>query len=333
MLKWLTWIAVVVLVPVTYWSAVSCLLAADVVGQGEYVDQLRAANPRWDCSAWSDASKILDENGTLGAGAAEDPDGECVSVFQRKQVEAIRIFDYWDRTSWADWAAPTRNETETRLKELQQFTGLHYLGIEGGIGLKDTDLSHLTGLNVLHTLEICGERWLSDTAVESNTMPLDGLEYRRARYKWHSITDVGVMHIAHLTNLRRLVLECPDVTDTGVERLANLTGLTYLSLNGCAITGKGIAAIQCLDQMEELHCRDTSFGDQSVKFLTTMVALKIVDISGTAVSDAGLMQLVGCPLLETVYVYGTRCTSFGVKALNEQRVASCHKEVSVYGVE
>jgi hypothetical protein len=315
-------------------AVLHCGLSVEGMDQGTCLVELRKKNPRWELSAWADSSLILDDDFTLGRGFAENAGGVRVSEFDQRDVEAIRVVDYCDRVfSWQEYYAPRLNESETRLKELSHLGKLRYLGFDGGVGLRDSDLLNLAGLTAISTLEISGERWTSPSSVESSTKPIVGEGYRRARYRWHTITDDGLVHIAKLTNLMRLVLECSEVTDAGVERLAAISGLRYLTLNGCAISGECVKALRVLRELEEMECRDTSFEDQSVDHLVSMKSLRLVDLSGTAITDIGLSRLRLCPSLETIYAFGTRCTRRAAERLNAQRVADGKSAISVFGAE
>jgi len=133
--------------------------------------------------------------------------------------------------------------------------------------ITDNDLSRLVGLKQLEELNICG----------------------------NEISDEGLIHIAQLTTLQYLDLSFTHITDDGLQHLQRLTNLQSLLLNGLddddQLTDAGIRYLVPLVQLSELRLNGAHITDQSVDALLTFRNLRMLDISGTRISEEGYRRL------------------------------------------
>ncbi len=106
--------------------------------------------------------------------------------------------------------------------------------------LTATDLTHVTGLSSLQSLDLMNAGVTDQVAKE-----LAHLTTLRTLDLWdNKITDQGVKHLAELTALQTLDLRRTNVTDQGVKHLAELTALQTLYLNDTNVTDQGVARLK-----------------------------------------------------------------------------------------
>ena len=110
--------------------------------------------------------------------------------------------------------------------------------------------------------------------------------------------DVGLSHIAGLTQLRDLLLDHSSISDAGLRHLERLTQLEDLDLSCTEVTDRGLEHIKGLDQLE------------------------LLDLSNTLVTDAGLEALKGMNRLQHLHLHQTKVTAEGVKKL-QQALPEC----------
>jgi hypothetical protein len=103
----------------------------------------------------------------------------------------------------------------------------------------------------------------------------------------------ALVHLAGLTNLRKLSLYNTSVTDAGLKHLEGLTNLRELYLSGTRVTDGGLERLEGLTNLRELY------------------------LSGTRVTDAGLERLEGLSNLQWLYLEGTKVTNEGVAKLQK----------------
>lgn len=88
------------------------------------------------------------------------------------------------------------------------------------------------------------------------------------RIKQTAITDVGLVHVAKLTKLRRLQLDETAITDAGLAHLKTLAELESLQLFRTKISDAGLKHLVELPQLKQLLVGETAVTAQAVSELT-----------------------------------------------------------------
>ena len=74
---------------------------------------------------------------------------------------------------------------------------------------------------------------------KSPNKPVIKVDFRRTK-----VTDDGLVHLAGMTELRRLYLKNTRITDSGLEHLKGLTKLNQLDLRSTKVTDVGVKKLQ-----------------------------------------------------------------------------------------
>lgn len=105
--------------------------------------------------------------------------------------------------------------------------------------------------------------------------------------------DDDLAFLRDMPELRRLDLDASNITDTGAKHLAGLKNLQFLNLENCRITDEGLKYLAGADSLVELRLRNATISGKGLRNLRLRekVNLKILDLAGTRVGDAGLDNL------------------------------------------
>lgn len=108
---------------------------------------------------------------------------------------------------------------------------------------------------------------------------------------FNTVREEGVCALSRLERLQRLELDCVSIgpSGTALAALSALTALTHLvvSSNNLGIEGaRAVAASWPGLQHLNLNCNDAT--DAGAKALTSLTALRHLDLSGNRVSDAAM---------------------------------------------
>jgi len=104
-------------------------------------------------------------------------------------------------------------------------------------------------------------------------------------------TDAGLAHIAGLTRLLTLSLDCSQVTDAGLANIAGLTELWGLSLDDTQVTDAGLAHLIGLKKLRGLSLTGTQVTDAGLKQIAGLTQLEVLSLDDTKVTDAGVTKL------------------------------------------
>jgi Leucine-rich repeat (LRR) protein len=174
--------------------------------------------------------------------------------------------------------------TDSTLQLLNGLTKLESLDI-GFAQVTDSGLSQLSALSNLKEFSVGGNK-LTDAGLQAlRLMPLiTDLDLSGAQR-----TDSGLWSVS--------------LTDSGLETIATLQDLEHLRLNGINISPRGLDRISGLKKLSRLDLQSCSrINDDVVPILKSFPALKIVDLSATAVTDQGLAELhTTCPNLRILH--------------------------------
>ena len=115
------------------------------------------------------------------------------------------------------------------------------------------------------------------------------------------LTDEGLKHLAHMTQLQDLDLggwKTP-ITDRGLEALRHLTELKrFQSCWTQGITDAGVANLTFCDHLESVNLMGTPTGDGAIDALTGKRNLRLFK-TGRLVTDAGIPLLQQFPVFKT----------------------------------
>jgi internalin A len=190
------------------------------------------------------------------------------------------------------------------------------------------DLPGVTDLNLYYAEQV-GDGAL---AVARNWRKL-----RRLNLRGTKVTDTGMVHIAEhpsieaidvgfslftdggfeplttIPNLKELAVGGNKITDVGLNSLRLMPKLTVLDLGGAqrtdsgmwaaSVTERGLEAIGTLVNLRELNLRGAKIGDATAGKFATLAALRVIDLSETQLSAAGLSTLAKLPSLERLALY------------------------------
>eukprot|EP00803_Ostreobium_quekettii_P006102 evm.model.scf_363.3 EVM.evm.TU.scf_363.3 scf_363:28211-29065(-) len=155
-------------------------------------------------------------------------------------------------------------------------------------------LTHLRGLWTLESF-----KQITDSGLR-HLSHLTNLETLNLRYS-HKLTGIGLHSLSTLTALVDLNLcRCISLTDAGLRALCPLTCLMRLNLNWCVeITDAGVASLQPLKALVMLslnHCSRVT--DNGISMLTALSSLRDLRVAGNdRITEAGLCALSTLPKL------------------------------------
>lgn len=164
-------------------------------------------------------------------------------------------------------------------------------------GLDDDSLKNLIGLDSLKRLTLYDNRRVTDVGI-AHLEELPNLEYLDLRDT--RMTDEGLKHFAAMNRLESLVLEGSQFTDNGVEHLEGCLQLRALQLRLPQMTDQGLQKIQGLSRrLRILQIGGSRVSDAGLAQLAELQSLEQLGLNNLAISDDGLKQLQG---LKTLYV-------------------------------
>jgi hypothetical protein len=105
------------------------------------------------------------------------------------------------------------------------------------------------------------------------------------------VTDTELTHLTRLSSLVELTLRCPHVTDAGLAHLKRLTNLAYLDLRSTRVTDAGLARLSGLTNVTTLYICNTKVTDAGLAHLKGLTRLLDLDLRGTQVTEAGFREL------------------------------------------
>jgi internalin A len=114
-----------------------------------------------------------------------------------------------------------------------------------------------------------------------------------------------------------------QLTDLGVAKLAKLTKLRRLDISGARITPAGLNVLKSLPQLERLSLWNcTALDDSAASELAAATKLTTLDLSYTSAGDGTLKNLAALPNLKLLYLTDTKVTPAGVEAFRKQKPES-----------
>jgi internalin A len=186
--------------------------------------------------------------------------------------------------------------TDQGIAALRTWKHLTRLNLEG-TKITDSALQQLAGLTSLEELNI-GSVQVTDAGTE----PLTSLVKLKAlTLGANKLTDAGLQSLRQMPGLTFLDLGgvqrqdsgpwSVSFTQPGLEAIATLKALRRLKLNGSLVTARGLEILKNLP-LESLDLHDcTHIGNDAVPILAGMRSLRVIDLTGSQVSETEVEKL------------------------------------------
>ena len=133
------------------------------------------------------------------------------------------------------------------------------------------------------------------------------------------VSDAGISHLAEIKHLTILHLDltCGAVTTRGLGRLAGLR-IRSIELRGRPMVGgEALRTLRSVVGLEELSLESNAAIDDAVlENLKGLAGLRLLDLTGTKVTGAGLVRLRDLPCLEDLRLGKCNCAGPGLSALS-----------------
>jgi hypothetical protein len=136
---------------------------------------------------------------------------------------------------------------------------------------------------------------------------LPGMPIQKVSFEGTAVSDDDVAALDDLPDLDQVDLSKTAVTDRGLAPLRRLPRLELVRLNETKVTDQGLANLENHRALWMLHLRETAV-DLTSFDLSTLPALRILDVAGTPVGDAALANLARATTLASL---GLRQTKVG----------------------
>jgi hypothetical protein len=273
--------------------------------------------------------------------------GDPQTVIQVASIEVKRLSAAADPDrAAAEWVLKrkgrlglTSNATVTTVEQLpkEPFV-VHTVEVPNEVW-RDEDLEQLAPFKMLQHLRLSAQCTITDAGIERFTRSPAATHLYSIRLVGSEITDAGVAHFRHCTELASVVFGGPKLTDAVFEKVATpklgamafevspqLTGhgLRHLkqcvSLGGLALSNSniddaGFAELGDLPQLTRLNLAASKVGDAGLKNIARFPKLRVLLLEWTQVSDAGLAELKGARNLEELVLGGPKITDAGLPHL------------------
>lgn len=199
------------------------------------------------------------------------------------------------------------------LASFAAYTGLETLALTA-TRIDDEGLQHLKAFPRLRVLDLADTE-LNGTGFKAdiNLTALEDLNVSGTR-----LNDSTVQFLPNLDRLRRLNLRCTYITDNALKDLAGAYNLEALFLGNC--TGEfGDVPYQSFVRYFSNRASSTRtyITGRGFHHLANLSGLKMLDLSGTDISDDFMAELSVLPALIELDISNTMITDSGVAALPE----------------
>ena len=165
------------------------------------------------------------------------------------------------------------------------------------------------GLDNIRTLANLHELCLRGTGVVGGRLPC--LEHLPrlgvADFAATGVDDAGLESLRTATNLSKLKLAGTKVSDAGLEHLAALPNLTAIDLSGTQVAGPGLRYLKkSAPVLRILDLSSTPITDAGLECVLGLPMLQVLGLAHTAVTDAGMRHIDALPHLLAADLRGTR---------------------------
>ncbi len=105
------------------------------------------------------------------------------------------------------------------------------------------------------------------------------------------VTDVDLIHLKRLDEVKFVCLYETRITDAGLEHLMGLTRLEWLNLSETQISDAGLVYLRGMTELDDLNLRGTQVTDAGLVHLKELADLGELDLKKTQVTNKGVKQL------------------------------------------
>jgi len=159
-------------------------------------------------------------------------------------------------------------------------------------------------------------QWVTDlggTSIRDNQGHVTGVSLRGA---WVGDTDLRRLH--ELPDLSYLDLSLTHITDQGMLEMKNLAGIVELNLYFAEyVTDEGLAAIKDWKKLRVLNLHGTKIGDAGLEHIAGITTLESLNVGSTLMTDVGLERLTMLTHLKELTMGGNELGDAGLQALRQ----------------
>lgn len=171
------------------------------------------------------------------------------------------------------------------------------------------------------SVQVLAEHLYADGALKPNIYDalqrpknLEELSFQSA-----PISNRGLAQLNDFTKLKKLNLQGALVSDAGMANLQKMTRLESINLINVPISDRGLAALGRVANLLDLQLGSTSDTKQKITntglVLLQLGKLEQLRLSGTLITDAGLVQLRGSTNLAALWLDDCAITDQGLESL------------------
>ena len=212
--------------------------------------------------------------------------------------------------------------TDSDLKKISKLTALETIDL-AYTKVTDEGLEQLKPLANVRTLNLHYAEYVTDTGIAhlKHWTQLAHLDLRGTK-----VTSTLFEHVVHMVSLRSLDVGFSRVNDDSFERLSELPNLEKFSFGGNKMSGTALPLLKLLPKLRELSVGgqqrtdsglwSVNVSDFNVGNIADISDLRVLDLSGTAITDRGVSQLSRLKHLESLNLSRTNATSKGITALS-----------------
>jgi len=125
-------------------------------------------------------------------------------------------------------------------------------------------------------------------------------------------TAAGLRQLQQAQSIDHLHLDRLPVDDSVLAAIGELRQVQTLSLRQTAITDNGLRYLGKLHKLKELHLDGCSLSDAALRPASEWKGLESISFANTQIGDQGLQFLAGCNALKSIEVSESACTLKGV---------------------
>lgn len=228
--------------------------------------------------------------------------------------------------------------TDRGLLELKPAPGITDLNLYYAELVSDQGLAVLKGWKKLKRLNLRGTKITDSTLQSLNSLTsLEALDIGFAQ-----VTDSGLAQLNALSNLKELSVGGNKLTDAGLQALRQMPGLTILDLSGSqrtdsglwsvSLTESGLDTISTLKDLRHLRLNGVGISPRGLEKLKGLTKLERLDLQACArINDDAIPLLEAMPALRVLDVSSSAITEKGLGTLRQakprmQIMASVFKE-------
>lgn len=189
--------------------------------------------------------------------------------------------------------------------------------------ITDAGMEQLKALENVRDLNLFAVEQITDTAVAY----LRGWrKLERLNLRGTDVTDTALEYIGQITSLRSLDVSYTQITNNGLEFLSSLPALEELVLGGNKVTGAGLRVLKLLPSLRTLSLSgaqkrnsgtwSVSLTDLDLDAIGTLKGLRVLDLAGVRITDAGVARLKPLGSLAAIDLSRTDVSAVGLKQLS-----------------